>query len=43
MLRVAIAGAFAASLEGPIRRHLAAPCDIVVSNEAGIVPLRLRP
>jgi hypothetical protein len=28
MLRVAIAGTFAASLEGPIRRHLAAPCDM---------------
>jgi hypothetical protein len=26
MLRVAIAGT--ASLEGPIRRHLAAPCDM---------------
>src|ERR1700686_3244929 len=38
MLRVAIAGAFAASLEQPLRRHLATSCDIVVSDEAGIVP-----
>src|SRR5437899_6789709 len=39
MLRVALAGTFAASLEQPLRHHLAAPCDIVVSDEAGIVPL----
>jgi phosphoglycerate dehydrogenase-like enzyme len=39
MLRVAVAGTFAASLEQPIRRHLATPCDIVVSDEKGIVPL----
>ena len=39
MLRVAVAGTFAASLEQPIRRHLATPCDIVVSDENGIVPL----
>ncbi len=39
MLRVAIAGTFAASLEQPLRRYLATPCDIVVSDENGIVPL----
>jgi hypothetical protein len=39
MLRAAIAGTFAASLEQPLHRHLAIPCDIVVSDEAGIVPL----
>jgi phosphoglycerate dehydrogenase-like enzyme len=39
MLRVAIAGTFAASLEQPLRRHLAIPCEIVVADEAGIVPL----
>jgi lactate dehydrogenase-like 2-hydroxyacid dehydrogenase len=37
MLRVAIAGTFAASLEQPLRCHLAMPCDIVTSDEAGIV------
>jgi phosphoglycerate dehydrogenase-like enzyme len=39
MLRVVVAGTFAASLEQPIRRHLATPCDIVVSDDNGIVPL----
>jgi phosphoglycerate dehydrogenase-like enzyme len=38
MLRIAIAGTFAASLEQPLRRHLDTPCDIVVADEAGIVP-----
>jgi len=38
-MRVAIAGTFAASLEQPLRRHLATPCDIVVADEIGIVPL----
>src|SRR4051812_10021242 len=38
MLRVAIAGTFAASLEQPLRSYLARPCDIVVSDEVGIVP-----
>jgi hypothetical protein len=37
-MRVAIAGTFAASLEQPLRRHLATPCDIVVADEIGIVP-----
>lgn len=39
MLRIAIAGTFAASLEQPLRRRLAEPCDIVVSDETGIVGL----
>jgi phosphoglycerate dehydrogenase-like enzyme len=39
MLRVAIAGTFAASLEEPLRRHLTTPCDIVVADEAAIVAL----
>src|SRR4051812_28599236 len=38
MLRVAIAGTFAASLEKPLRCYLVVPCDIVVADEAGIVP-----
>jgi phosphoglycerate dehydrogenase-like enzyme len=37
MLRVAFAGIFPASLEEPVRRHLAIPCDIIVSDEAGII------
>ena len=32
MLRIAIAGTFAASLEQPLRAHLATPCDIVMSH-----------
>jgi len=39
MLRIAIAGAFAASLEQPLRRHLDVPCEIVVADETEIVPL----
>ena len=39
MLRVAIAGTFTASLEQPLRRCLFEPCDIVVSDEAGIAAL----
>lgn len=39
MLRVAVAGAFAASLEQPLRRHLSVPCEIVIADEAGILPL----
>jgi phosphoglycerate dehydrogenase-like enzyme len=38
MLRVAIAGSFAASLEQPLRRRLAIPCDIVVADEVAIIP-----
>jgi phosphoglycerate dehydrogenase-like enzyme len=36
MLNVAIVGTFAASLEDAIRRNLAIPCEIVVSDEATI-------
>lgn len=36
MLKVGIVGAFAASLEGAIRRNLAIPCEIVVSDNSGI-------
>jgi phosphoglycerate dehydrogenase-like enzyme len=39
MLCIAVVGTFAASLEQPLRRHLAIPCDIVVADEAGIVSL----
>jgi phosphoglycerate dehydrogenase-like enzyme len=39
MLRIAIAGTFAASLEQPLRRHLDTPCEIVVADETEIVPL----
>jgi phosphoglycerate dehydrogenase-like enzyme len=37
MLKVGIVGTFAASLEGAIRRNLTIPCEIVVSDEAGII------
>ena len=36
-MRVAFAGTFAASLEGPVRAHLGIPCDVVVDDESGIV------
>ena len=36
--RVAFAGTFSATLEQPVRAHLAIPCDIIVADEAGIVP-----
>jgi phosphoglycerate dehydrogenase-like enzyme len=36
-LRVAFAGTFSASLEGRVRAQLAVPCDIIVTDEAGIV------
>ena len=39
MLRIAIAGAFAASLAQPLRRHLDIPCEIVVADESEIVSL----
>jgi phosphoglycerate dehydrogenase-like enzyme len=39
MLEIAIAGTFAASLEQPMRRHLDIQCNIVVSDEEGIIPL----
>src|SRR5271166_6184239 len=38
MQRVTFAGTFPASLEEPVRRHLTVPCEIVVSDEAGIIP-----
>jgi phosphoglycerate dehydrogenase-like enzyme len=38
MLRIAFAGTFAAGIEGRVRAHLEVPCDVVVSDEAGIVP-----
>lgn len=38
MLHIAFAGTFAASLEQPVRRYLTTPCDIVVTNETGILP-----
>ena len=38
MLQIAFAGTFAARLEQKARRHLTVPCEIVVSDEAGIVP-----
>jgi hypothetical protein len=37
MLKVGIVGTFAASLEDAIRRNLTIPCEIVVSDEAGII------
>jgi phosphoglycerate dehydrogenase-like enzyme len=37
MLRVAFAGTFPASLEEPVRRHLTPTCEIVVSDEVGII------
>jgi phosphoglycerate dehydrogenase-like enzyme len=39
MLKVGIIGTFAASLEDAIRRNLAIPCEIVVSDEVRIVTL----
>jgi len=36
--RVAFAGTFSATLEQPVRTHLAIPCDVIVGDEAGIVP-----
>ena len=38
MLKVGIAGTFATSLDGAIRRNLTTPCDIIISNEARIIP-----
>ncbi|MBV8337651.1 MAG: phosphoglycerate dehydrogenase [Alphaproteobacteria bacterium] len=39
MLHVAFAGTFAESLEQPVRRYLTTGCDVVVTDETGIVPL----
>jgi phosphoglycerate dehydrogenase-like enzyme len=38
MLQVAFAGTFPASLEQPVRRHLTTPCEIIVVDEADILP-----
>jgi phosphoglycerate dehydrogenase-like enzyme len=38
MLRVAFAGTFAAGLEPRVRAHLRTPCDVVLTDEAGVVP-----
>jgi phosphoglycerate dehydrogenase-like enzyme len=38
MPSIGIVGAFAASLEGAICRNLTIPCEVVVSDEAGIMP-----
>ena len=37
MLRVAFAGTFSGRLAEPVRRHLTTTCEIVVSDEAGII------
>jgi phosphoglycerate dehydrogenase-like enzyme len=37
MLKIGIVGTFAASLETAIRRSLTLPCEIIVSDEAGII------
>ena len=37
MLGIGFAGTFAARLEEPVRAHLEMPCDVVVTDEAGIV------
>ncbi|MBV8088748.1 MAG: hypothetical protein JO139_04110, partial [Alphaproteobacteria bacterium] len=39
MLLVSFAGTFAASLEQPVRRYLTTPCDIVVTDETGVLSL----
>jgi phosphoglycerate dehydrogenase-like enzyme len=38
MLKIAFAGTFAARLEAPVRARLQLPCEIVVGDEASIVP-----
>jgi phosphoglycerate dehydrogenase-like enzyme len=37
MLRVAFAGTFSTTLEPAVRARLAAPCDVITGDEAGIV------
>ena len=37
MLRVLFIGTFSASLVEPVRRHLSIPCEIAVSEEAGVI------
>jgi len=36
VLKVAFAGTFAATLEPAVRARLAVPCEVIVSDEAGI-------
>ena len=38
MLRVAFVGALAASFADRVRAHLAVPCDMVLTDEAEVVP-----
>jgi phosphoglycerate dehydrogenase-like enzyme len=38
MLQVAFVGTFPASLEQPVRRNLATPCEIIIASEADILP-----
>ena len=37
-MKVAFAGAFAAQMAEPVRARLSLPCEVVVDDEAGIVP-----
>ena len=37
-MKVAFAGAFAAQMAEPVRERLSLPCEVVVDDEAGIVP-----
>src|SRR5215467_7649576 len=38
MLRIAFAGTFSSTLEPAVRARLAEPCDVVLDDEAGVVP-----
>lgn len=38
MMKVAFAGSFAARIAEPVRARLALPCEVLVDDEAGIVP-----
>ena len=38
MMKVAFAGAFASQIAEPVRARLALPCEVMVDDEAGIVP-----
>ncbi len=38
MLRIAFVGTFSATLEPAVRARLSMPCDVVLSDETGIVP-----
>lgn len=37
-MKVAFAGSFAARLAEPVKSQLAIPCDVIVGDEAGIIP-----